>query len=301
MIREPIGMLRPVEPVGVAGAVPVLVLVADDRRDRGELGDAQQDPLAGDRVLGHDRPLLGGRAGRRLCRISFGMASLPTSCSSARMGDPLDLLGGQPEDHRDAARRGGRPRRSARACSCRAPRSRRRAPARRRASRARRAASRARARRRRWRRRRGPCRCAWRAAARGRRARAGRRRPAASCQAATPIEQAPASCSRAPGHPRSDRVADALGDARRDVLVACRAAAARTRRRRSGRPGRRGAARRCSAAGDAAQQLVAGLVAARVVDALEVVEVEDHAGERRAVARARGRSPRARGPASRRG
>ena len=37
-------------------------------------------------------------------------------------------------------------------------------------------------------------------------------------------------------------------------------------------------------AGDAAQQLVAGGVAARVVDALEVVEVEDHGAERVPVA-----------------
>ena len=35
-------------------------------------------------------------SGPCLCRISAGIASLPTSCSSARVGDPLDLLGRRP-------------------------------------------------------------------------------------------------------------------------------------------------------------------------------------------------------------
>ena len=57
MMREPIGICAPVEAVRVAGAVPVLVLVAHDRRERRELREPAQDPLADHGVLGHHAPL----------------------------------------------------------------------------------------------------------------------------------------------------------------------------------------------------------------------------------------------------
>ena len=151
------------------------------------------------------------------------------------MGDPVDVVGGQAEHHRDAARephdlvgvlarvvvalldRGGQrlhARRGSPPGTAAAP---------------------ARARPPGWRPRRGPCRCAWPASARGRPARAARwrrgrrarrRRRSSTCR-------------------RSRR-----GSARRRARSSprrSREAAGRTRRRRSGRPGRTGAARCCSA------------------------------------------------------
>ncbi len=43
--------------VGIAAAVPALVLVADDPRDHAHSGDRSQDALADHRVLSHDLPL----------------------------------------------------------------------------------------------------------------------------------------------------------------------------------------------------------------------------------------------------
>ena len=52
-------------------------------------------------VAAHERPL-GSVSGPGLLRIASGIATLPASCSSARVADPLDLLGGQPEPARGA-------------------------------------------------------------------------------------------------------------------------------------------------------------------------------------------------------
>ncbi len=57
MIRERDRDLRAGQAVGVAVAVPALVLVAHDRRQVPELRRAAQDPLADHGVLGHHAPL----------------------------------------------------------------------------------------------------------------------------------------------------------------------------------------------------------------------------------------------------
>jgi hypothetical protein len=49
------------EPVRVAAAVPALVLVADRRGHVAQAGQRSQDPLADDRVLAHEHPLVGGQ------------------------------------------------------------------------------------------------------------------------------------------------------------------------------------------------------------------------------------------------
>ena len=97
-------------------------------------------------------------------------------------------------------------------------------------------------------------------------------------------------CSSAATSRSADRAA-ALRVARR------RRAGRRTRRRRGGRAGRRARARRAGAPATVAEQPVAVRVPERVVDRLEVVEVDEHQRERlaarRAPARARGRAARA--------
>ena len=58
MIRLPIGIASPRDPIGVAAAVPALVLVAHDPGDAAQPGDRAQDALADDGVLLHQHPLV---------------------------------------------------------------------------------------------------------------------------------------------------------------------------------------------------------------------------------------------------
>ena len=192
------------------------------------------------------------------------------------VGDPLDLRrpAGRASSRRRA--RGARPLRSARACSCRAPRSRRRAPARRRASRAAACSS---------------------ASSRSTSALATATRPLPVRLASISARSA---CSSRPS--ASSRLVP-VGDADR-AGATCPPIASRQRSATCAR-------RRLVGAGEQQHELVAAVagdlvvraqlaaaarrrrwrsssspacVAARVVDALEVVEVEDHAAERGAVA-----------------
>ena len=114
--------------VRIAAAVPVLVRVADDRRDLGHLGHRAQDPLADHRVLADDGPLVLGQRARlvedrstesRPCRRRGAVR--PRAAAGAR-GRRSRACGRLP---RTASAR--RP--SARPSRCRAPRaSRPRAP-----------------------------------------------------------------------------------------------------------------------------------------------------------------------------
>ena len=97
------------EAVRVAAAVPVLVLVADDRGDAGEVLRAGQDALARDRVLGHDGPLV-RRQRALLAEQLGGHRELADVVQERAVGDPLDVVVGQAEHHRDAAARAARPR-----------------------------------------------------------------------------------------------------------------------------------------------------------------------------------------------
>ena len=63
MIREPIGIASPGEPVRVAAAVPVLVVVQDPRVDRVDL-EPVEDRVPQLRVRAHELSLGRRRAGR---------------------------------------------------------------------------------------------------------------------------------------------------------------------------------------------------------------------------------------------
>ena len=236
-----------------------------------------------------------------MCRMSFGMPSLPTSCSSARVADALDRVGGQPEQQRHAGREpdhlvgvpGG-------VVVARLDRGGERLHGRGRGVGLLRGA-RAPPRRRGWRPRRGPCRCAWPAAARGRRRRAARRassaapsrrrRSSSGRRAASPPGRTRAARTRSRTRSATTRASCSVGAGQHEHELVAAVAGGLVVRAHLG-------AQRVR---HAAQQRVAGRVAELVVDPLEVVEVDQDAAERPAVARRRGRSPRARGPASRRG
>jgi hypothetical protein len=64
MIRDPSGISSPARPVGIAGAVPALVLVADEPADAGEELHRREDLLPDDRVALHHRALVGGERAR---------------------------------------------------------------------------------------------------------------------------------------------------------------------------------------------------------------------------------------------
>ena len=135
--------------------------------------------------------------------------------------------------------------------------------------------------------RRARCRRAAAASARGRRGRGRRRsRPTRRCRGAR------RRCGRAPPWPRRSG-----GRAARPPRAVVGAAAGRTRRRRAGRRGPARAPAPRTRCGDLDQQQVADVVAERVVDLLEVVEVGEHHGERARVVRLQRRGRRARGTA----
>ena len=111
--------------------------------------------------------------------------------------------------------------------------------------------------------------------------------PIGASHAETPIEQLPAGPCGVRGAPAAHALLDALGDGARRLLLGARehehelvAAVAGDLVVRA----HLGAQR----VGDAAQQRVAGGMAELVVDALEVVEVDQDAGERQPVARGAG-------------
>ena len=79
------------QPVGIAAAVPALVLVADDPRDRAHAGDRAQDPLADHGVLAHDLPLARvERAG--LVEDLVGDPDLADVVKERGRADVLDLV-----------------------------------------------------------------------------------------------------------------------------------------------------------------------------------------------------------------
>jgi hypothetical protein len=88
------------EPVGVAGAVEALVLVADDARHAAHAGDGAQDALADDRVLAHDVPLLAGQRAR-LVQDPVGHPDLADVVQQRGVADALDLDLVEPEGARD--------------------------------------------------------------------------------------------------------------------------------------------------------------------------------------------------------
>ncbi len=87
------------EAVGVAAAVPALVRVAHGGGDRLEARQRAQDPLAGHRVLVHQRPLgLVEPAG--LVQHAVGDAELPDAVQQRRRLDVRDLPGVEPQPAR---------------------------------------------------------------------------------------------------------------------------------------------------------------------------------------------------------
>ena len=142
----------------------------------------------------------------------------------------------------------------------------------------------------RWRPRTCSCRCAWPSRARRRRGgssssrvvRVLRARGDAAADRDAPVRRGSA--------PRRSRCAAARRPAARRAARS-RAAAARTPRRRCGRSCRPGGSAASAIAADLAQHVVAGRVAERVVDRLEVVDVEEHERRRRSRSARCGRPP----------
>ena len=185
-------------------------------------------------------------SGPPLCRISFGIASLPTSCSSAAVGDPLDRRRrrGRASSRRRVARRDDLRPSARRVVVARLDRGGERLDGGGRAGSA-------------------PCsrrqlaldvrvgdRDAALAGALGQQQRAvGVREQRVGVQRRAATRRRRSSSRRprrrAVGAPR-DGVADALGDRARGRLVGAGQQRGRTRRRRSARPGRTGAARRAA-------------------------------------------------------
>ena len=119
------------EPVGVAVAVPALVLVADGAGDappgRGRSARIRSPMTGCSRITCHSS----ASSGPGLCSSSSGMPILPTSCSSATAASSAIAcaLAGRGARRRRPTGRG--PRRRARRCSRRGPAASRRAPGRR--------------------------------------------------------------------------------------------------------------------------------------------------------------------------
>ena len=89
-IREPIGIASPGETVRIAAAVPVLVMMPDDRRDREREADHREDVGADRRVALHDL-VLGRSQAARLVEDMFGNRQLANVMQQRRRLDRLNL------------------------------------------------------------------------------------------------------------------------------------------------------------------------------------------------------------------